>query len=208
MTLSLTEFAKSIFAAPLAILLIVAGILFLLIAVVGNVRGMIEPGVQGRIIAGIVGFAFFALGLTLHLLEDGLPAPPPSGGPSPSTPLTASPQKKPQLPPSEQESQAISSEEKKPQTPSSDKELQTVPSKEKSQATSSEEETQTTSPEEKPQAASSGKESQKTFSDDSAEEKPQAAFPKEQPQATSSGERPQADSPEETPQVAPPEEQP
>jgi hypothetical protein len=60
---------KSVLTAPLATLFIIAGILFLLIAVVGNISGKIEPGERARIISGVVGMLFIALGLALHLLQ-------------------------------------------------------------------------------------------------------------------------------------------
>ena len=47
------EFIKGVLTAPLATLLIVAGILFLFVAVVGNISGKIEPGVKGRIASGV-----------------------------------------------------------------------------------------------------------------------------------------------------------
>jgi hypothetical protein len=63
------EFVKGVFAAPLATLFIVAGMIFLLIAVVGNISGKIEPGTKGRIISGILGLAFVLIGLAMHLTQ-------------------------------------------------------------------------------------------------------------------------------------------
>lgn len=64
------EFIKGVLTAPLATLLIVAGILFLFVAVVGNISGKIEPGVKGRIASGVLGFAFVLIGLTMHFTQE------------------------------------------------------------------------------------------------------------------------------------------
>jgi hypothetical protein len=69
----MSDIVNNIFTAPLATLFIVAGILFLLIAVVGNISGKIEPGEKGRLAAGILGLMFVVVGLTMQLL----PWPPP-----------------------------------------------------------------------------------------------------------------------------------
>lgn len=63
------EFVKSVFTAPVATLFIVAGILFLLIAVVGNISGRLEPGVKGRIASGVLGLTFVLIGLAMHLTQ-------------------------------------------------------------------------------------------------------------------------------------------
>ena len=60
---------KSVFTAPLATLFIIAGILFLLIAVLGNISGKIEPGEKARIVSGVVGLVFISLGLAMHFLQ-------------------------------------------------------------------------------------------------------------------------------------------
>jgi hypothetical protein len=60
---------KLVFTGPLATLFIVAGMLFLLIAVVGNISGKIEPGEKARIISGVVGLTFILLGLAIHVLQ-------------------------------------------------------------------------------------------------------------------------------------------
>jgi hypothetical protein len=60
---------KSVFTAPLATLFIIAGMLFLLIAVIGNISGKIEPGEKARMVSGVVGFIFICLGLTMHWLQ-------------------------------------------------------------------------------------------------------------------------------------------
>ncbi len=72
------EIVKSVFTAPLAVLFIVGGTIFLLIAVIGNVRGKIEPGTKERFISGILGLSFVSIGLMLHLLETKTKIPSPS----------------------------------------------------------------------------------------------------------------------------------
>lgn len=64
------DFIKYVLTAPLATLLIVSGILFLFVAVVGNISGKIEPGVKGRIASGVLGFAFVLIGLTMHFTQE------------------------------------------------------------------------------------------------------------------------------------------
>lgn len=61
----MSDIAKSIFGAPVSTLLILAGIIFLLIAVVGNISGKIEPGPRGRLGAGVVGFLCMVIGIWL-----------------------------------------------------------------------------------------------------------------------------------------------
>ena len=72
------EIIKEVFTAPLATLFIVAGMLFLLIAVVGNISGKIEPGEKARIASGILGVIFISTGFTIHLMQKvpDTPAPP------------------------------------------------------------------------------------------------------------------------------------
>jgi hypothetical protein len=54
---------KTIFSAPLSNLFIIVGLGFLTIAVLGNIRGKIEPGPRGRLIAGAFGLVFIFAGL-------------------------------------------------------------------------------------------------------------------------------------------------
>lgn len=60
------EIVKGIFTAPLATVFVIAGVIFLLVAVVGNISGKIEPGAKGRVISGILGLAFIIIGLSMH----------------------------------------------------------------------------------------------------------------------------------------------
>ncbi len=57
------EILRVIFGAPLASLFIVAGLVFLFIAVVGNISGKIQPGKVGRIVSGVIGFSLLVMGL-------------------------------------------------------------------------------------------------------------------------------------------------
>ena len=59
-------------AAPIANLLIVAGLIFLGIAAIGKVSGKIEPDATGRIVAGLVGTLILCLGLAIHFFPDRL----------------------------------------------------------------------------------------------------------------------------------------
>lgn len=56
--------------APLANLLILAGLVFLGIAVVGKISGKVEPGQAGRIMAGVLGSLLFIFGVQVHLAAD------------------------------------------------------------------------------------------------------------------------------------------
>ena len=61
------ELVKAIFTAPLATVFIVAGVIFLLIGVVGKVSGKIEPSDKARIVSGVLGLAFIGGGLAMNL---------------------------------------------------------------------------------------------------------------------------------------------
>ena len=77
----MNELFKGIFSAPVATLFILAGILFLLIAVVGNFSGKIEPGPKGRLASAVLGGCFVLLGLAIHFSDstgvESAPPPPP-----------------------------------------------------------------------------------------------------------------------------------
>jgi hypothetical protein len=59
------ELVKSVFTAPVATILIIAGLVFLFIAVVGKISGKIEPGEKERIVSGVIGVVLIALGLIM-----------------------------------------------------------------------------------------------------------------------------------------------
>lgn len=69
------EFFKAVFKAPAATLFIVAGVFFLLIAVVGRISGKIEPDAKGRIASGVLGSIFVVMGVTMNLTQ-GVPQMP------------------------------------------------------------------------------------------------------------------------------------
>lgn len=63
------ELVKGVFTAPVATLFIVSGMIFLLIAVIGNISGKIEPGLKARIISGVFGLLFILVGISMHILQ-------------------------------------------------------------------------------------------------------------------------------------------
>jgi hypothetical protein len=56
--------------APLPNILILAGLMFLGIGVVGKISGKIEPGTWGRIMSGTLGAGLFMGGLQAHSIHD------------------------------------------------------------------------------------------------------------------------------------------
>jgi hypothetical protein len=91
------ELAKSLFMAPLPTLFIVAGIIFLFVAVVGSISGKIEPGTKGRVASGIIGCLFVVLGLSLHFLQKSpsFPISPVTSPPQTKTDPSETPSQKP-----------------------------------------------------------------------------------------------------------------
>jgi PAN domain len=70
----ISDLITNIFAAPVANLLIIVGLLLLIIAVVGDISGKIAPGKVGRIAAGIIGTTLLIIGLSIYL-KTGQPQP-------------------------------------------------------------------------------------------------------------------------------------
>lgn len=64
------DFLGHLVDAPLANILILAGLLFLGIGAVGKVTGKIEPDKTGRMIAGALGFLLLIAGLVTHVRND------------------------------------------------------------------------------------------------------------------------------------------
>ena len=62
----MNELLAIIFGSPVANLLIIAGLGFLGIAVVGNVSGKIQPGTGGRLLSGLMGLCLLAGGLFMY----------------------------------------------------------------------------------------------------------------------------------------------
>lgn len=79
------ELVKGVFTAPLATLFIISGMIFLLIAVIGNISGRIEPGLKARIISGVFGLGFILVGILMHVMQSGLNPPASSTASSTST---------------------------------------------------------------------------------------------------------------------------
>ncbi len=64
------DFLGHLVDAPLANILIIAGLLFLGIGAVGKVTGKIEPDKMGRMIAGLLGIILLAAGVVTHIRSD------------------------------------------------------------------------------------------------------------------------------------------
>jgi hypothetical protein len=67
------DFFSELLKAQPDTLLVVAGVVLLLIAVVGNIAGKIEPGKQGRIAAGLIGATLIGVGLWMHSQHSSAP---------------------------------------------------------------------------------------------------------------------------------------
>ncbi len=72
----MTDFLGHLVDAPLANILIVAGLLFLGIGAVGKVTGKIEPDKFGRMMASLLGLVLLAAGVAIHIRGDRNPNPP------------------------------------------------------------------------------------------------------------------------------------
>jgi len=66
----MADFLTHLVDAPLANILILAGLAFLGIAIVGKISGTIEPSTSGRVMAGVVGVGLFAYGMYAHSVLD------------------------------------------------------------------------------------------------------------------------------------------
>jgi hypothetical protein len=54
---------------PLARMFVLAGVIFLLVAVMGRIEGKIDPGHAGRVGASIIGVLLMAVGLAMYFLD-------------------------------------------------------------------------------------------------------------------------------------------
>ena len=81
MPTSLTD----ILSAPIANVLILAGLVFLALGVIGKISGRIEPGRSGRIASGVFGAIFVATGLFFYITRPDN-GPPPAETPEPPAP--------------------------------------------------------------------------------------------------------------------------
>ncbi len=61
------EIIKAIFSAPIATLLIIAGVAFLAISVLGKISNLFEAGKTGRFAAATIGTALLIIGLSISL---------------------------------------------------------------------------------------------------------------------------------------------
>ncbi|WP_157654257.1 hypothetical protein [Burkholderia ubonensis] len=77
------EIVKDVVNAPLATIFVIAGMIFLFVAAVGNISGKVEPGSRGRIISGILGAAFVIVGIILYSQQT--PRMPSSSDTTPAT---------------------------------------------------------------------------------------------------------------------------
>ena len=62
----MNEILELILRSPVANLLIIAGLIFLGIAVVGNISGKIQPGTAGRLLSGLLGLCLLGGGLVMY----------------------------------------------------------------------------------------------------------------------------------------------
>jgi hypothetical protein len=62
----MNEMLELIFKSPVANLLIIAGLVFLGIAVVGDISGKIQPGTAGRLLSGLLGLCLLGGGLVMY----------------------------------------------------------------------------------------------------------------------------------------------
>ncbi len=60
------ELVKTLLESPVANLFMVAGLVFLGIAVVGDISGKIQPGKTGRILSGLLGIVLVSSGLMMY----------------------------------------------------------------------------------------------------------------------------------------------
>src|SRR3990172_9251834 len=63
------DVVTSLVDVPLTRMFVLAGVIFLLVSVLGRIEGKIEPGKLGRIGASVVGAILLLVGLAMHALE-------------------------------------------------------------------------------------------------------------------------------------------
>ena len=81
------DLIASLSTAPIANLLILGGLVFLGIAVVGKISGKIEPGKSGRIAAGALGTVLLIVGSIMHVMPAPSATPPPATVAPQATPV-------------------------------------------------------------------------------------------------------------------------
>jgi hypothetical protein len=82
----MNDILELIFKSPIANLLIIAGLVFLGIAVVGDVSGKIQPGTEGRLLSGLLGVCLLGGGLVMF---QATPVNNDASPPSESNPVTS-----------------------------------------------------------------------------------------------------------------------
>jgi hypothetical protein len=73
--MQMTDLLPHLIDAPLANILILAGLAFLAIAVLGKISGKIEPGTSSRVMSGVLGLALVLYGVRTHSTTDAQAAP-------------------------------------------------------------------------------------------------------------------------------------
>lgn len=76
----MTDFLSHLVDAPLQNILILAGLGFLAVGVIGKISANIEPGTGGRIMSGILGAILLIYGVHSHMLSDQQPHVKAAGG--------------------------------------------------------------------------------------------------------------------------------
>jgi len=72
----MSEIIAGVVNAPIPTLFILAGVVFLFVAVAGNISGKIEPGPRGRALAGVIGVAFVVSGFAIYTASTPSSVPP------------------------------------------------------------------------------------------------------------------------------------
>src|SRR5215475_2553891 len=71
----MTDLLPHLIDAPLANILILAGLAFLAIGVLGKISGKIEPGTSSRVMSGVLGLALVFYGVHTHTTADAATQP-------------------------------------------------------------------------------------------------------------------------------------
>jgi|SRR5579862_1822733 len=87
----MTDMIGHLVDAPLANILILAGIAFLAVGVLGKISGKIEPGNTGRVLSGLVGIALLVYGIYAHGKNDAAQAQPKQQATSQTPPNNTTP---------------------------------------------------------------------------------------------------------------------
>jgi len=97
----MSDFLTHLVDAPLANILILAGLAFLGVAVIGKISGKIEPSTSGRVMAGVLGLGLLAYGISAHSAADTVRAQSKQSSGQQSAGASNQPDRKPAQPPSE-----------------------------------------------------------------------------------------------------------